>query len=108
MSVQEALNFQSPFADSVGLVPVDLSTPQRSAQQSNGSITLQFPPASAAVSLPQILQPPDAATGRDDLDVCDLADDLKHPEPERNEGPPRPRLSSGQPMGADDPWSTAA
>jgi hypothetical protein len=57
---------------------MDLSTPQRSVQQSNGSIPFQFPPMPTAVPLSYGLQPPDAPSDRDDLGIGDIADDFEH------------------------------
>lgn len=54
----------------MGFVPVNFSAAHR---------PVRFPPAPAAVSFPESLQPPDAPSGRDDLDVRDVSDDFEHP-----------------------------
>ena len=52
ISIQETLDLQSPLADTVGLVPMNLSSPNRAIYKSNGSIAFEFSPTLPAMSLP--------------------------------------------------------
>jgi hypothetical protein len=77
-SVEEPFDFEPLLSDAVGLVPMNFGASERAVRQSNSSIPLEFPPTSAAMSFPQDLQAPDAAAGRYDAYIDDVANDFKH------------------------------
>jgi hypothetical protein len=57
---------------------MNLSSANGSSIEPNRRIPFEFPPPSAPIPFPEVLQSFDPVAAGDDLDICDLADDLKH------------------------------
>lgn len=66
------------LADAVRFIPVNLSSTKNSIIEPNRRISFEFPPPSAPMPFPKVLQSVDAAAAGNDLYIRDLPDYLKH------------------------------